>query len=317
MNYRALASIIVAAAIACSASVLRAAPGQASPGRAAEILAAARKAIGGQTLDSLKTFTVQSTLQRNAGQMQLQSDVEMLLDLPDKYARTETLSGGGGGNITMRGGGTSGFNGERPLQNVDGRGLTGSSGGVIIRRGPDGTSSTPVTETQAPEQLEQQKRAMVLGSRAEASRMMLGWFATAHPASKVSYSYLGEAESADGKAYVINVTNDEGFETRLFVDEDTHLPMMVTYKARLPRIITQTTQVSPEDMQKQLKAMQEQPPEMGEFTIYFEDWRSVEGVKFPFKMRRAQGGTTSEEWIVNTVKVNPKIDPKKFDGNGK
>jgi hypothetical protein len=81
-------------------------------------------------------------------------------------------------------------------------------------------------------------------------------------------------------------------------------------------MITQTADVSPQDMQKQLKAMQEQPPEMGEFTIYFEDWRSVDGMRFPFKMRRATGGTTSEEWSVNKVTVNPKIDPKKFDGNG-
>jgi len=288
---------------------------QASPDRATEILSGARKAIGGQTLDSLKTFSVQSTLQRNAGQMQIQSDVEVLLDLPDKYARTETLNGGGDGGMMMRGGGTSGFNGDKPLQKMD-CGSMGGGGGMIIRVGPGGTSSTPTNEKQTPEQLEQQKRAVLRGSRTEASRLMLGWFAMAHPASKVSYTYLGEAESADGKAYVINVKNDDGFEARLFVDEDTHLPMMVTYKAALPRMITQTARLSPEDVEKQLKAMQEQPPEMGEFAIYFEDWRSVDGVKFPFKMRRATGGATSEEWSVTKVKVNPTIDPKKFDGNG-
>ena len=36
--------------------------------------------------------------------------------------------------------------------------------------------------------------------------------------------------------------------------------------------------------------------------------------KFPHKMRRAMGGATTEEWTVNKVKVNPKIDPKKFEG---
>ena len=29
--------------------------------------------------------------------------------------------------------------------------------------------------------------------------------------------------------------------------------------------------------------------------------------------RRAIGGTTSEEWTINKVKVNAKIDPKKFE----
>jgi hypothetical protein len=88
---------------------------------------------------------------------------------------------------------------------------------------------------------------------------------------------------------------------------------MVTYKGPLPRIVRQTTELSPEDVQKQLKEMQEQPPEIGEFTIYFEDWRNVDGVRFPFKMRRATGGKTSEEWSVTKVTINPKIDPKKFD----
>ena len=311
MNYRAVASIAVAAVIAFSRPIAFIAQ---ETGRAGEILAAARRAIGGQTLDSLKTFSVQSTVQRNAGQMQIQSDVEVLLDLPDKYARTETLNGGGG--MVMRGGGTSGFNGDTPLQKMNGGGAMGG-GGMIVRIGPGGASSTPSGETPTPEQLEQQKRVMLRGSRAEASRLMLGWFAMAHPASKVSYAYLGEAESTDGKAYVINAKNDDGFETRLFVDEDSHLPLMVTYRGPLPRVVTQTMELSPEEMQKQLKAMQEQPPEIGEFTIYFEDWRNVDGVKFPFKMRRATGGTTSEEWSVTKVSVNPKIDPTRFDRGSK
>ena len=58
-------------------------------GKAAEILAAARKAIGDKKLDALKTFSVQSALQRNVADMQMNSDVEILLDLPDKYLRNE------------------------------------------------------------------------------------------------------------------------------------------------------------------------------------------------------------------------------------
>jgi hypothetical protein len=308
MNYRAVAPVAIAAAIAFSRPIAFIAQ---ETGRAGEILAAARKAIGGQTLDSLKTFSVQSTVQRSAGEMQISSNVEVLLDLPERYARTETLVGGGDG-IVMRGGGTSGFNGDTPLQKSDSGGAMGG-GGMIVRIGPGGASSTPINEKPTQEQLEQQKRVVLRGSRAEASRLMLGWFAMAHPASKASYTYLGEAESTDGKAYVINAKNDDGFEARLFVDEDSHLPLMVMYKGPLPRVVRQTTELSPEDMQKQLKAMQEQPPEIGEFTIYFEDWRTVDGVKFPFKMRRATGSKTSEEWSVTRVTINPKIDPKKFD----
>jgi hypothetical protein len=51
-----------------------------------------------------------------------------------------------------------------------------------------------------------------------------------------------------------------------------------------------------------------------DYALYFEEWRDVDGVKFPFKLRRAMAGTTTEEWTVNKVKVNPKVDPKRFAG---
>ena len=54
------------------------------------------------------------------------------------------------------------------------------------------------------------------------------------------------------------------------------------------------------------------PPEMADYTMYFEDWRDAGGVKFPFKMRRATEGNTVEEWSITKVALNPKIDAKKF-----
>ena len=69
-----------------------------------------------------------------------------------------------------------------------------------------------------------------------------------------------------------------------------------------------------EDAEKQIEEMRSQPPAMVEFTLFFDDWREVGGIKFPHKLRRAMSGTTNEEWTVSKVKVNPKIDPKKFEG---
>ena len=53
------------------------------------------------------------------------------------------------------------------------------------------------------------------------------------------------------------------------------------------------------DAEKQIQEMQKQPPVLVDFAVYFEDWRDADGVKFPFKMRRAMAGTTTEEWTVN------------------
>ena len=163
---------------------------------------------------------------------------------------------------------------------------------------------------------------------------MLGWFAMAHPSLSVQYSYAGEAESPDGKAFMVDVKNSDGFAARLFIDEKTHLPLMVTYQGPQPRMITVDggraggdgaqsqgrRQMTPDEQKKmaadaeaQLEQMKKQAPAMVEYALFFDDWRDEDGIKFPHSFRRAAAGTTTEEWTVNKVKVNPKIDPKKFE----
>lgn len=333
MNYRALLSIAAAAAIAFAQPVAFVAQ---EVGKAADIIALARKAIGDKKLDALKTFSVQSSLQRNIGERQMNSDVEIVLDLPDKYLRHETSAGGGGHTMTFAGGGVTGFSGERSLQKPGGS-IPGGGGMVIRMGGPGGLSSGP-TEKLTPEQIEQMNRVMVRTAQIEASRLMLGWFAAAHPAAKAQYTYAGEAESPDGKAHVIDVTNADNFTARLFIDQHTHLPLMVTYQAPQPRmmtaggptravtaggghVVTQTAGATEEERkkaqaeaEKQIQEMQKQPVVLADYQIYFEEWREADGIKFPFKMRRAMAGTTTEEWTINKVKLNPKVDPKRFAG---
>jgi hypothetical protein len=130
MKYRVLGSVAAAAAIAFAQPVGYLAQ---EAGRASEILAAARKAIGGGRLDALKTFSAQCEVQRNVGGMQFNSDVEISLELPDKYARVENMSGGSG--MMIAGGGATGFNGDRVLQKI-GAGL--GVGGMVIRMGGGG-----------------------------------------------------------------------------------------------------------------------------------------------------------------------------------
>jgi hypothetical protein len=316
MKYRVLGSVAAAAVIAFAQPVSYLAQ---EAGKAGEILAAARKAIGGGKLESLKSFSVQSDVQRNVGGMQLNADVEIVLELPDKYARVETLNAGPG--MSISGGSTTGFNGEHLLQKIGAGGMSG--GTMIIRMGGGGGPAPSAGEKPTPEQLEQLKTTALRSSKTEASRLMLGWFAMAHPAAHAEYTYLGEAESVEGKAYVLDVKNADGFAARLFIDEQNHLPLMVTYKAAKPRMITQSVGAPPAagghavtqmngDAMKQVQTAMQQPPEMADYTVFFEEWRDADGVKFPFKMRRASEGSTTEEWTVSKVRLNPKIDPKKF-----
>jgi hypothetical protein len=296
--------------------------------QAASVIADARKAIGGRKLDALKSLSLEAAAQRNIGTFQMNADVELLFEMPDKYMRLDTPQGG-----MVSGGSTMGFNGDRPLKATASPGI-GPGGAMMIRMGPAG--ALPPTEKLTPEQQQQIDRAVVRSSRQELSRLMLGWFGAAHPALNARYAYAGEAESPDGKAYVIDVKNADGFEARLFIDKETHLPLMVTYRGPQGRVVTmggprgagpgaqggqqQTRQFSDEerkkltdDAQRQADDMQKQPPPMVDYTLYFDDWREVDGIKFPHRLRRAAAGATTEEWSVNKVRVNPKIDPKKFE----
>jgi hypothetical protein len=68
------------------------------------------------------------------------------------------------------------------------------------------------------------------------------------------------------------------------------------------------------EMEKQIQELRREPPVMADYTLFFDDWRDADGVRFPFKVRRAIGSETTEEWTITKVKVNPKIDPKRFAG---
>jgi hypothetical protein len=311
MRTRFVASGAIALALAAHVS--------ASADKAAEVIAAARKAIGDTKLDALKTLSIEASVQRNMNNMQMTSDVEILLDLPDKYVRSDQSSG------PMSMGFSVGFVGARPIRPGNASPVAG--GGMMIRIGPGGPM--PGAEKKlTPEEQEQVDRQLLRSARTDISRLMLGWFASAHPSIDAQYTYAGEAESPDGKADVIDARNADGFAARLFIDRESRLPLMVTYQGPQPRMITvggpppggrnqQTREPSEEERRTAREAAEKQlaqPAAMVEFTVFFEDWRDVNGVKFPHRMRRATAGTTNEEWTVTKVKVNPKLDPKKFEG---
>ena len=304
------------------AAALTAAGAGAQGDKAADVLAAARKAIGDGKVDRVRTLSVEATVQRNVNTMQTSSDVEILLELPDKYLRSDTGSG------PMMMAFTSGFNADKVIRPANATMLPG--GGLMIRMG--GGPQPPV-EKPSPEEQARMDAQLLRNARGDISRLMLGWFAAAHPAIDARYTYAGEAESPDGKAHVIDAKSDDGFSARLFIDQQTMLPLMVVYQGPQPRVITaggpagsgqaprERREMSNEEgtrmrdaAAQQIQEMQRQPPAMAEFTLFFEDWRDAGGVKFPHKIRRAMAGTTHEEWTINKVRVNPKIDPKKFDG---
>ena len=50
-----------------------------------------------------------------------------------------------------------------------------------------------------------------------------------------------------------------------------------------------------------------------EFRIYYADYRDVDGMQWPFRLRRATGTDTTEETTFDRFRINTKIDPRKFE----
>jgi hypothetical protein len=50
-----------------------------------------------------------------------------------------------------------------------------------------------------------------------------------------------------------------------------------------------------------------------EFRVYFADYRDVDGLQLPFRLRRATGADTTEETTFDRYKLNAKIDPRRFE----
>jgi hypothetical protein len=311
--------------LACVMVLTLAKTAAAQDAKATEILAGARKAIGGKTLDALTSLSVEGAAQRNVGNFQMASNLELLVGLPDKYVKSETSKDPA---VTMSS--TTGFNGDRPITSS----MTPGGGGMFIRIGGPGMPMPGNTEKPTPEQQAELDKQIVRSARQDISRLMLGWFAAAHPSMTMQYTYAGEAESPDGKAFIVDAKSADGFAARLFIDETTHLPLMLTYRAPQGRTVTvgapppggggragaaprpasaEDRQRIEADAERQINQLQAQPPAMVEYRLYFDDWRDEDGIKFPHSIRRAAAGTTVEEWTVSKVKVNPKIDPKKFD----
>jgi hypothetical protein len=245
----------------------------------------------------------------------------------------------------------TGFNGGQAIEEID-RPPNLAGGNVIIRMGVPG-GSTVDPEKMTPEQKAEMDRMRLLQNKKEYTRVTLGMFAASSAAYPLEFTYSGEAESPDGKADVIDVKGEGDFAARLFVDQNTHLPLMLTWMDKEPLSITMgpggvTTggpggapavrasaggggvavqhfetssggaPPSREETEKRMKEFEAKRKELEaqrrtvEYRVYYGDYQSVNGVTLPHKIQRSIDGKPTEEMVFDSLKVNPKIDAKKF-----
>jgi hypothetical protein len=348
------------------------APTQASVDAAAKILADARQALGGdQTLTAVKTIVATGRTRRISGDNLVPVEFEIDIELPDKYVRKDEVP------AQESAPSSSGFNGDGLIQipppaappaappgasAAAGRGDAAArpaapaspAGGAPPSAAPAGTSPAATPPGRAaggpppagaraggPPLSPQQQRVQTV--KQDFARLTLGMFATSFSGYPLTFSFVGQAEAPQGKADVIDVKGPRDFALRLFVNDETHLPIMVSWQTNptaanivllaagqakpatlAPGAIVVNVAAAPATSAAQdekdkyakdvaaarTKAMAENKIEN---RIYYADYRDSDGLKFPFRLRRAIGTDTIEETVFDRFKLNTKIDSRKFE----
>jgi hypothetical protein len=271
---------------------------------AADVLKAAREALGGEKkLAAINTFTATGTLSRTLGQFQMSGDVELICELPDKFVRKETLSIGPAATTS-----TVGFNGDGAIQASAMAPMPGGGEGgmrVIIGPGGAGPGATP-------EQRAEGRRLAMAGAKQDFARLALGMFAASFRGSPLEFTHAGTAEAADGTADVLDVTGANNLKARLFIDRKTHLPLMLTWQAPAPRLVTQMG-----SGRAGRNPGPEGPgpgePTLVEHRLFYADYRDVDGLKIPFRLSRTIDGKPTEDLTFEKFKLNPKVNAKTFE----
>jgi hypothetical protein len=309
---------------------------QAPAGDATAVMAAAREALGSEKrIASVKTIVAAGRTRQIQGDNLVPIEFEINIELPDKYARTDEIPARESGPTTR------GFNGTNLIQfpeaappRAGGPPAAGREGpSVAGREGPPGAGrGGPPPDPIAP-------------LKQDFVRLTLGMFATSFSTYPLAFSAAGTAEAPEGKADVIDVKGPGGpaaLSARLFVNSQTHLPLMlswtvpptlvpviagqpppanlapgaVTFDAPGPPPGPAATADERQKYQQDLAAARAKAMQLAKPTenrIYYADYRDVDGLKLPFRIRRAVGATTTEETIFDRFRINAKIDPKKFE----
>jgi len=149
-----------------------------------------------------------------------------------------------------------------------------------------------------PQAQEMVLRQRLMQAKQDFARLLLGMFAGTSPGFPVTFTYAGQAEAPQGRADVLDVKGPANFTARLFI-ADTGLPIMISWQPP----------AGPGGAAK--------PPAPAEQRLFFADYRDVDGLKLPFRIRRAAGAETTEETTFDRYRINVKVDPRRFDTTAK
>jgi hypothetical protein len=273
--------------------------------KADELIAQARAALGGEkNLAKVQGLSMAGTISRAMGDRTVAGELTMDLQLPDKMLRTDSISPMGDSVQVIQ---EQGFNGDTLLRFSK---VSGAGPGMMIRTPPPPAAGSP------------EEAQQLRNSRAEFTRVIVGMLLAAPKSMPVAFTSAGVAESPDGKADVIDLKGEGSFVAKLLLDQQSHRPLMLSYRGVSPqiRVQTQTMQGGPggagrgrgEAEGGHAEPLAPTPADLVDINMFFDDYKSIDGVQFPHHVMRAVDGKTTEEWTFKTIKVNPTFKPDTF-----
>jgi hypothetical protein len=307
-------------------------PGTGPADAAGKVLAAAREALGGEKkLAAVTSFVVTGRTRQVRGDNLVPIEFEIAVELPDKYVRKDEIPAQESGPTS------TGFNGDGLIQLPP---APPPSAMPVRAGGPPASSGAPPGPGRPAGPPADPRVARLNAVKQDFVRLTLGMFASSFSSYPLSFTYFGKAEAPQGKADVIDAKGPGTFAVRFFVNEQTHLPIMLSWQVPPTNVILiapgqpPPATVAPgavvaegpaplsatatqEDKDKYMKdvadARRKAMAKLVENRIYYADYRDADGLQFPFRIRKAVGADTIEETVFDKFKINPKIDPKKFE----
>jgi hypothetical protein len=236
-----------------------------------EILSRARNAMGGPKLAAVQTLTVQGQAANGA----IQSDVTLSFQLPDKFLREQTVQLAASSGLGVSPEMAAQVGSPTVVDCID-----GDQQWSDVRMSADSQIGGAEIERAAGSMLSQRRQDL----RGTFTRYLLAFLLADRPNFPIQFAVVDQVPTPDGgSAYALQGKGPGEFAIRLFIDSKSYLPIMMASQAG--DTVTQ---------------------------IWLSKYKSEDGVNMPHLMSWMQGEREIERLEVKKVKINPKFPDAKF-----
>jgi hypothetical protein len=181
-----------------------------------------------------------------------------------------------------------------------------------------------------------QQGVMIGGSHLRQNELFRTTFAlllSAPEGLDTSYNYAGES-SVDGNNCDVILAQSGGAAFKLFIDQSSHLPLMMSYQGSIPIMFklnkadvaagddgkTKSFIISKDGVQNEINdgnvkiftRKLDAPEANAEYQVKFSDYRSVGGVQLPYKWTQTVNGQPDQNVDVVSYEINPANIADKF-----